>query len=48
VVAKKWGFYDRARTQRAFEHRPSISEEGTASDGYSSNRYENAMASIPL
>jgi hypothetical protein len=26
----------------------SISEEGTASDGYSSNRYENAMASIPL
>jgi hypothetical protein len=26
----------------------SISEDGTASGGYSSNRYENAMASIPL
>lgn len=26
----------------------SISEEGTASGGYSSSRYENAMASVPL
>ena len=26
----------------------SISEEGTASGGYSANRYENAMASVPL
>jgi hypothetical protein len=26
----------------------SISEEGTASGGYSQNRYENAMASVPL
>src|SRR5882672_1253743 len=26
----------------------SISEEGTASGGYSSNRYEGAMASVPL